>query len=94
MLIGQELRSLSLQSPLGDYSNDGFRSLSLQSLLGDYSNDGFQFSKWWPDLLMIRSRKLSSFVLFSQIITSAILLKQLAISGSANIATVISTSSL
>ena len=94
MLIGRELRSLSLQSPLGDYSNDGFRSLSLQSPPGDYSNDGFQFSKWWPDLLMIRSCKLCSFVLFSWIITSAILLKQLAISGSANIAIVISTSSL
>ena len=47
----------------------------LRSSLGDYSNDGFQFLKWRPDLLMFRSRKLSSFVLFSRIITSAILLK-------------------
>ena len=47
--------------------------------LGDYSNDGVQFSKWRPDLLIFRSRKLSSLkkfcVLFSRIITTAILLK-------------------
>ena len=57
------------------------------------SNDGFQFSKWRPDLLMFWSRKYSSFVLLSRIITGAILLKQLVTSGSVNIAIVTLTSS-
>ena len=75
----------------GDWSRTSF-SLAIITALGDYSNDGFQFSKWRPDLLMFRSRKLSSFVLFSPIITSAILLKQSVTSGSVNIAIVTSTS--
>ena len=60
-------------------------------IAGHYSNGGFQFSKWRPDSLMFRSCKLSGFILFSRIITSAILLKQLVTSGSVNIAIVIST---
>ena len=51
-------------------------------MIGDYSNEGFQLSKWRPALLMFRSCKLSSFDLFSRIITSTILLKQLVTSGS------------